>query len=237
MQIIPVMDLSNGRVVHAVKGKRQNYKAIGSHICLSAVPNDVIDGFLNIHDFKTIYIADLDALENQGNHTELIHTICKLHTKITFWLDCGADAIENYMQQINADNLRYILSSESISSLSTFTSILNTYPGQNFILSLDFKADELLGSNDLLFAEKYWPDDVIALNISEVGANSGFIYPAFVKQNRIYENFKLYVGGGIRNMDDILTLSKQGIEGVLISTALHSQAITSDELKAFSQSL
>ena len=236
MQIIPVMDLSNGHVVHAVKGKRQNYKAINSQICSSSIPSDVIDGFLSVHDFGSIYIADLDALENQGNHAELIYSICKQYPKIAFWLDCGISSIQHYMQQTNADNLRYILSSESIPSISTFTSIINSLQKQDFILSLDFKSNQLLGSSDLLSNEKYWPENIIALNLDEVGVNNGFIFPDLIKQRKIDDNYKLYVGGGIRNMDDIVMLRNQGIEGVLISSALHSQAITSCELDAFNQS-
>ena len=41
MQIIPVMDISNGLVVHAINGERQNYKSIKSQICSSALPSDV----------------------------------------------------------------------------------------------------------------------------------------------------------------------------------------------------
>ena len=236
MQIIPVMDISNGLVVHAVGGNRQNYKAIESNLTSSAAPFDVIDGFLGIHHFESIYIADLDALENDGEHFDLIRSICKRYSMMSFWLDCGTQLIEQYIH-LNLENLRLILSSESISSLSTFISILDKHPRKDFILSLDFKEGRLLGSNELLSLDEHRLDDVIVLNLSEVGTGRGFILPTQIKTNRIYENNKLYVGGGIRNIGDVIGLSKQGIEGVLISSALHSQAITRDDLTSFSQSL
>ena len=236
MQIIPVLDLSNGHVVHAVEGNRQNYRTIESRICSSAEPFSVIEAYLNLHEFKSIYIADLDALENRGEHFELVHSICKKYPTVSFWLDCGINLISRYID-LHVDNLRLILSSESIPSSCTYISILEKYPRCDFIISLDFKDDKLLGFNELLSKNRQRLDEIIVLNLNCVGSNSGFLFPNFVYKNRINENFKLYVGGGIRNIDDLIELRKQDIKGVLIASSLHSKAITSEDLKLFSQSL
>ena len=89
MQIIPVIDLYKGLVVQAIAGNRRNYKAINSKICSSANPSDVIDGFLSVFNFKAIYIADLDALESQGDNYEIIKTLCNKYPNTEIWLDCG----------------------------------------------------------------------------------------------------------------------------------------------------
>jgi len=237
MQIIPVLDLSKGLVVHAIKGERRNYKAITSQICDTALPTDVIDAFLNIYDFNTLYIADLDALEHQGNNTQTILSICEKYTGITVWLDCGINTMEEILHLQNVPNLRLILSSECMQTISEYRDIISNYTIQNFILSLDFKNDELLGASELLTHQDIWPENIIILNLSNVGSNSGFIYPNSLKYNFNIEQFHFFVGGGIHNMDDITKLHKQGIKGVLVSSALHSKEITSGDVTTFMQSL
>lgn len=236
MRIIPVLDLSKGLVVHAVKGLRQNYKAIESQICSSASPLGVIDAFLNIYDFNCIYIADLDAIENQGNNTGIVRSINEAYPDLNLWLDCGTQLIDEYSQQVKSHKLNLILSTESVQSTKEYESIITKQHQHSFILSLDFKSGNLLGNDELGSQQQLWPENVIILNLDNVGSNSGFTYPASL-QNNIHQQFNIYVGGGIRNIDDLSALHKQGIKGALISTALHTKSITSNDIVTFKQSL
>ena len=163
MQIVPVIDLRQNLVVHAIAGDRKNYKPIDSEIFSSPNPIDVINGYLKILNFKSIYIADLDALEQLGDNTEIINSICDQYPNIEIWLDCGISLAKNYLQKNIYANLRLILSSESISTISTFTNLLNQYSQHAFILSLDFKSNKLLGTNDIFNCRDHWPKDVIVL--------------------------------------------------------------------------
>ena len=54
MQIIPVIDLKDGVVVHARQGKREHYQAISTNLCQSADIYKVIEAFLGVYDFDTI---------------------------------------------------------------------------------------------------------------------------------------------------------------------------------------
>ncbi len=236
MKIIPVIDLYKGLVVHAVAGNRKNYKTIDSKICSSANPFDVVEGYLDLFSFKSIYIADLDALEQQGDNTKIIKLLCNKYPNIEVWLDCGTST-EKYLQQEIYNNLRLILSSESITTTSVFTTLLDQYSEHRFILSLDYKANELLGTNDLFNTKKYWPKDLIVLNLNNVGVKQGFKYPLQLKQHNLINDFNVYYGGGIRNTDDIEKLASIGFSGALISTALHSQTISSTEILSLNQLL
>ena len=237
MQIIPVIDLYKGLVVQAIAGDRENYKAIDSKICSSANPSDVIDGFLSVFNFKTVYIADLDALECQGDNYEIIKTLCNKYPNTEIWLDCGLSSAGHYLKQAIEINLRFILSSETINSVSIFTDLMNKYSDHRFILSLDFKNNDFLGTHDLFELKNQWPKDVIILNLNSVGTNQGVNYPEEIKSHHLINDFHLYYGGGIRNLDDIQNLSEEGFAGTLISTALHTQMISHNEIKALSQSL
>ena len=62
MQIIPVIDVMGGIVVHASGGDRAHYQPLKSILTSSCDPFEVITDLLAWHDFKKVYIADLDAI-------------------------------------------------------------------------------------------------------------------------------------------------------------------------------
>ena len=235
MLIIPVIDLYRGIVVHAIEGNRKEYKAIDSKLCSSASPLDVISAYLKVFNFKSIYIADLDALEQQNDHIEIIESICSKHPELEVWLDTGSLLIERYLKNTKLQNFRLILSSESLSSVASFSTLLSKYPQHNFILSLDYKADKLLGSQELLQYKQQWPKDVIVLNLNNVGAKRGYQFPTELNQDELTSCFNIYYGGGIRDFNDIKKLNSHGLAGVLVSTALHNQAITGENISALNQ--
>jgi len=235
MLIVPVIDLCKGIVVHAIEGNRKEYRAIESKLCSSADPLDVIIGFQKVFNFKSIYIADLDALEQQNAHLKIVESICNKHPELEVWLDTGSSLIEHYLQKTNFQNLRLILSSESLPSVATFSSLLDQYPQHNFLLSLDYKANTLLGPQELLEHKQQWPEDVIVLNLNSVGATRGYQFPTELNHHEITNSFNTYYGGGIRNLSDIIQLKSLRFAGTLVSTALHNQNLTGDDIRLLNQ--
>jgi phosphoribosylformimino-5-aminoimidazole carboxamide ribotide isomerase len=52
MEIIPVMDILNGIVVHAVRGEREKYKPIKSILSASPDPVEIANAFKKILNLK-----------------------------------------------------------------------------------------------------------------------------------------------------------------------------------------
>ena len=104
MQVIPVIDLLNGEVVHAKKGLRQTYQPMQSPLCPSSDPLTVVSELLALHPFKQLYIADLNAIQKllkspkkitiishrnpdgdaMGSSLALLHFLKQLHHEVTF---------------------------------------------------------------------------------------------------------------------------------------------------------
>lgn len=235
MQIIPVLDLSRGLVVHAKMGNRKNYLPINSHLCPSSNPIEIIKCFLNLYTFKSIYIADLDALQHQSENVDIIESICIVYPKLEIWLDTGLSLIKHYLENPKSDSLRIILSTESIDSISTFISLMNNYAHHSFIFSIDYKSGAILGPRDLLLAKEQWPTDILILNLDHVGAKDGINIPAQLNYHDLFQAHNTYYGGGIRNCNDLYKLKILGAAGALLSTALHNKTITKNDLLSFSQ--
>lgn len=234
MQIIPVIDLLNGTVVHAKKGDRQNYHAIQSLISNSSKPLDIVAALLKYHPFKQLYIADLNAIQKTGsNNLGVIKSIAQQHPDLDLWVDAGINNTPE-LALWTGYNFNVILGSENFSDLDNFLEI-KKHLNSDFVLSLDFMPDGYRGPLKLIESTHYWPKNVILMSLAQVGANLGVNLELLEKFKQHNKEFNLYAAGGVRNMSDLAILRQLGIYGVLIASALHSKQISADEVESLNQ--
>jgi phosphoribosylformimino-5-aminoimidazole carboxamide ribotide isomerase len=224
MKIIPVIDLKDGLVVHARQGHREHYQPINTDLCQSADIYHVIQAFLSIYDFDTIYIADLNAITRQGNHDQLISEVLARFPKITFWIDKGYQQYDaslkhpkNYLPVLGSECYR----DDNISEIKAFEN--------NFILSLDFSKSGALGASSVLSDTSLWPDNIIIMTLDRVGSGSGPDLDKLREFCRQYQDKNFIAAGGVRNKQDLIALSGIGIHQALVASALHSGSIGSED--------
>ncbi len=238
MQIIPVIDLMQGQVVHAKRGIRSQYQAIQSSLCKGSAPFTVIDAILKLYPFQTLYIADLDAILGSGNHADLTLKISQKYPNLNIWLDCG-------IRQINARalyhgnnselNIRPVVGSENIANLQDYRAISYACESQH-ILSLDYSATSAMGIAELHNSARFWPDHTICMTLNAVGNTQGVDMAKLndlIQLNRARKNpSQLYAAGGVRHLADIQALEKMGIAGVLVATALHAGKLSQTDIES-----
>jgi phosphoribosylformimino-5-aminoimidazole carboxamide ribotide isomerase len=228
MEIIPVIDIRQNQVVHAVKGQRQNYRPLKTCLCDSHSADDIVQAFIDTYPFKTIYIADLDAIQGTSNNEHLIEQLLNKFQSVSFWVDQGiSSAIELKIQS----RRQHVIGSETNISPETLNELFTS--SLEIILSLDFQTKTFLGHQDLLEKTDLWPEKIIIMSLSHVGSNNGPDYKLISDIQKIAGDRKIYVAGGVRHEDDLQTLNDMGIDGVLIATALHTQQIKADTLLKF----
>ena len=88
-EIIPVIDLMGGVVVHAKAGERDSYRPLASSLAASSEPLDVVRGLLALHPFRSLYIADLDAIRKQGAHVATVRQVRDEVPNLSLWIDAG----------------------------------------------------------------------------------------------------------------------------------------------------
>ena len=106
MNIIPVIDYLNGNVVLAKKGDRNEYMPVTSVLSSKSDINSIMSGILSLAEFKTIYIADLDGIENQQANLSLWSNISTQFPDIDFWIDLGS-SINLWEPLINSNSKGY----------------------------------------------------------------------------------------------------------------------------------
>ncbi|MEQ1599382.1 MAG: HisA/HisF-related TIM barrel protein [Methylotenera sp.] len=228
MQIIPVIDLLNGVVVHAQQGQRQHYQPIKSLLTHSSKPLDIVAALLNVYPFSQLYIADLNAIQQSGDNFIVIRTIAQKFPQLKLWIDAGIHS----SQFIPHSNV--ILGSENFSKLEIILAIKNQQI-DNFILSLDFMPNGYQGPAELLESSQYWPQDVIVMSLQNVGTNQGANAILMQKMLVLASGKNLYAAGGVRHVEDLIALKCMGIHGALIATTLHQKQLSTSEIQSLSQ--
>ena len=222
MRLIPVIDLKDGVVVHAQRGQRAAYQPINSPLSPSSNVHDVIEAFLQLADFDIIYIADLNAITQQGDNQMLIYDVLRRYPLINFWLDSGYQSPS--LAFADVDNYRSVLGSECCTAEQMATT-------KNALLSLDFSSDDKpLGEACLFNDSRLWSEQVIIMTLARVGSDTGADIEKlrFYQQN--YPQIEFIAAGGVRNLADLQQLKAIGINNVLIASALHTKAIGKAEI-------
>ena len=240
MEVIPVIDLKGGAVVHARLGQRALYRPIETPLAAGSEPRAVVTGLLSLHPFATLYVADLDAIGNHGkdsadsNNGEhgndgAIAQLKRRFPQLTLWVDRGvasATGAEEWLARGWGD---LVLGSESLTDSAT---ALRFADDPRVILSLDFRGPEFQGPANLIEAAEAWPRRVIAMTLDRVGSHAGPDLGRLRAIKDLAGRRKVYAAGGVRDVADLRALQEASIAGALVATSLHNGRITSEDLRA-----
>lgn len=232
MDVIPVIDLRGGEVVHARRGERDSYRPVRSQLCAGSAPLAVVAGLLAAYPFGTLYIADLDAIQARGSNIDSMRRIRQRFPALRLWVDNGladASACRDWLAQ---DLGELVLGSETQSDRATLQALSDDATRERLVLSLDYRDDRFLGPPDLLSAQALWPDRLIVMTLSRVGSGGGPDLDLLRRWRKETPAKKIFAAGGVRGGEDLLALADCGISGVLVATALHERRIGQAEIAA-----
>lgn len=227
MQIIPVIDVLKGQVVLAQGGARSSYPLLTSVLTQATTPAEVISDLLAFHDFKTIYIADLDSIEGEPLDKAFYQALAQQFPSLEIWLDAGIRRARQLQQAPPANNIRWVAGSETLPCEYAAAEL------DNWILSLDFRNGQLLGDNRWLADRAVWPLQVIAMDLDAVGRTTGPGYERMEQLKLAHPGQQWIASGGIRTKKDLARLAEMGIESVLLASALHKGILTAADVAAF----
>jgi len=238
MKIIPVIDVLGGRVVHAVRGRRKEYQPLKSNLCASTDPVDVAAA-LKALGFGELYVADLDAITGGQANFSIFKNIAD-KTGLKLMVDAGVDTLKKAESVLESHVSKVIIGTETLPSTSLVAEAIRLFGSEKIMVSLDLMGDRVISGFELgtlkdtvaLLREfqEAGVSQVIVLDLARVGSEEGVNVP-FLRE--VLRNIKVYVyvGGGVRDVKDLMELKGVGVFGVLVATALHSGKISLKELK------
>lgn len=230
MELIPVIDLMGGAVVHARRGARDAYRPIETPLSASAAPPDVADGLLALGAFRTLYIADLDAIARRGGHDAELQALAVRHPRLALWVDSGEASPEALARRVARGPGRPVIGSESLADLAEAEAALASAAG---LLSLDYGPEGPRGPESLHDNAALWPEAVIVMTLARVGAGQGPDVDRLAAIRARAEGRRVYAAGGVRDVDDLHRLAELGVAGVLLASALHDGRLSRADIAAF----
>jgi phosphoribosylformimino-5-aminoimidazole carboxamide ribotide isomerase len=222
MQIIPVIDLMHGLVVHAKLGERAAYRPIETPLSPTADPVDVVSGLTRLASFRTLYIADLDAILKRGDNFAALDRLRRAFPDCELWIDNGAaDA-----RQVAATRPfgAQVIGSESQRDLGLLAS------ERSALLSLDFRGEAFQGPPELLSRPDLWPPRIIVMTLARIGGGRGPDFERLAAIRGVAGSRRVYAAGGVRGRRDLDALQAAGAAGALVASALHDGRISSEDL-------
>lgn len=235
--LIGVIDLFAGRAVHAVAGRRDEYRDAVAH---GIPPGDAIalaDRYEQL-GVDSLYVADLDAITGAPANLDLLTTLSARGNDL--WIDAGAFANQVSDVLASNDKTRFIVPTESFGTLRDWTLACETLNPRKPVMGLDLVGNRMrffdkdrnqeTVSDDLLENVSPWIEravdlgvqSLVVLDLSYVGTSRGAgSAQACELISRQWPSLELISGGGVRHAADIEMLFDAGCDRVLVATALH----------------
>jgi len=229
MEIIPVIDIKGAVVVRARMGRRDQYRPIETPLSSTSDPVDVARGLLSVYPFTTLYVADLDAIEDTGDNRAALARLNAACPGLTLWIDNGIAERHAAERFLDAGLGHLVFGSETQGG----DALLRLYAQDRRVaLSLDFSGDRFQGPPAILAEPALWPADVIVMTLARVGSGAGPDLDRLAAVRRLCGDRLVYAAGGVRHVDDLAALNRCGVAGALVASALHDGRLTRAEIEA-----
>jgi HisA/HisF family protein len=231
MQIVPVLDLQGGVVVHARRGARADYAPLRSPLVKGSAPMPVARALCAACHTNRLYVADLDAL---GGGPADEATLTSLAGVAETWVDAGATTPQRAAALGRAGAARNVVGTESLARGALAEAARLAPPP--LVLSVDLRGGRLISPDPELdgrdpaaaasLARGLGVTELLVIDLARVGSGSGPPLDAVAALAAALPGVAIYAGGGVRDDDDLAALESAGAAGALVATALHEGRIT-----------
>lgn len=227
MVVMPAVDIKNGKCVQLVQGKP------GTEQVIIENPEKVAKKWED-EGAEIVHVIDLDgALQSKDN----LETIKKVLNEVSVPIQLGGGirSIEYAEKLLNLDIERLIIGTMGIENPDTIAKLSNDFGNERIMISLDSKDSQVVikgwkekiakkPSEISAYYENIGAGSILYTNVDVEGLLKGFdAKPAIELVESV--NIPVVYAGGITTINDIEKLSKTGVKGVVIGSALYKDKI------------
>jgi phosphoribosylformimino-5-aminoimidazole carboxamide ribotide isomerase len=246
MDVIPVIDLLRGQAVAAVRGERATYQPVESQLASSAEPLEVARALAGATGCRSMYVADLDALQGGSAHLAVLRQLCAA-LPVEFLVDAGVSSAGQAADLAALGAGRVILGTETLPGLPMLDEMIAAVGRERILPSLDVRGGNILTSapelrglhplEGLARLAALGLDRFILLTLDVVGTGGGPDWPLLEEAAGRFPGVRFLAGGGVSSVADLHRAAALGLEGVLTATALHRRWITGEDVAALRRGL
>jgi phosphoribosylformimino-5-aminoimidazole carboxamide ribotide isomerase len=233
MRIIGVIDILDGRAVHARAGNRATYSSIESAAGVR-IEGDV-DALARVYvealGVEELYVADLDAINRGASamNDRLVDRVASIGVPV--WIDAGVTTAMDAGRVTSAGASIVIVGLETLSSFEALAEICRTVGGDRVAFSLDLRNGVPIALPNVVSsaevpaaiaqrAVQAGVETVVVLDLARVGMSGGVDVPLMSRVRNLVPSVALFAGGGVRARRDLDELASVGVDGAIVATAL-----------------
>lgn len=227
MQIMPAVDIKNGKCVQLVQGKP------GSEQVIIDNPEEVAKKWEDI-GAEVIHLIDLDGTIDGKNNIDLIKKIYD-NVNVPIQLGGGIRSVEYAKELLNIGIERIIIGTMGIKNPQTIKELSDEFGKEHIMISLDSKDSkvvikgwaEQIEKSPIELSEEFAREgagSILFTNVDVEGLLGGFYTEPVVELVKSSPIPVVY-SGGITTIQDIKQLQKTGVSGVVIGSALYKDKI------------
>ena len=244
MNIIPAIDLQDGKCVRLLKGDFEQTTEYSND------PAQVARQFAALAA-DSLHIVDLDgARYGEQRNRDIVAAIAEEST-LTIQLGGGIRDVETLESWFAAGVSRCVIGSLAITEPDTVKAWLARFGGDRIILALDVKIDAL---GEPIITTHGWTRDseatffesvddflsaglqhVLCTDVSRDGAMAGPNFGLYQRIMGAYPELLLQASGGIRHIQDLEQLRMLGVPAAVSGRALLDGKISAGEIETFLQ--
>ena len=230
MEIIPAIDISNGKCVRLYKGQKGTEKVYYDD------PLEALEFWIS-QGAPRIHIVDLDGAWGLDTNKKLLSRLIeKAIGNVKIQIGGGIRTVESAIEIINRGVDRIIIGTLAVKNPQSITELADVVGSDRTMVAIDYRNERI--------AVKGWVEKTVhdpfsfGRRVSELGAGSiifssieadgTFEGPDIDNIGKMLSEVKdvpIYAAGGIRNLKDLENLKQIGVAGVIIGKAFYEEKI------------
>lgn len=234
IELIPAIDIIDGKCVRLTKGDYNNKKIYNEN------PITVAQDFEK-QGFRRLHIVDLDGAKS--NHIVNVDILKRITSETNLIVDFGGGIKTDNDIELAFENgaSMVTIGSIAVTQPELFVSWIDKYGPERIILGADVRNGKISingwkedSTEELLPFLKYYIDKginkVLCTDISKDGMLQGTAIELYKSVMREYPSLQLIASGGVSCLSDIIELENNGIPAVVFGKAIYEGKINLNEL-------
>ena len=236
IQIIPAIDIIEGKCVRLTQGDYQRKKEYGDPLEMAKQFED--------HGIARLHLVDLDgAREERVVNYRILE---KIATQTGLVIDAGGGLRSQEDVRIIFESGAHMITGGSIAvkDRGLFIDWLKQFGPEKIILGADYKSGKIAVSGwheetslDLMeFISGYIEEGIekaICTDIQKDGMLEGPSIEMYIRIKKGQPSLFLIASGGISSMKDIELLNEKGLDGVIVGKAIYEDKISLKTLETY----
>lgn len=235
MEIIPAIDIIDGKCVRLTKGD------YGTKKIYPGSPVEIAKTFEG-YGLTRLHVVDLDgARSGSPKNLKILERIAG-ETSMRIQFGGGVKSSESLENVLNAGAAKVICGTIGLMEPEKIREWIKKYSVDKIIAGTDYRAGKIAVSGwerqtEIPFSEAveglyaYGIREIVATDISRDGMLCGVDKTIYYSIKEKFPLLKVIVSGGISSIRDIETLDSEKIEGVIVGKAIYEGKIKPEELR------